>query len=78
MLPAPAPPLDPEAAADPEPVIPLVDPLPDPYPPPFGPVTTLQNVAVISPSQVTPVLESSARVGRDREIGDRAAVREQT
>ena len=45
-------------APDPEPAVTLVDPLPDPYPPPFGLVGTLQNVAVISSSQITPVLVS--------------------
>ena len=52
MLPTLAP------APDPEPAVTLVDPLPDPYPPPFGLVGTLQNVAVISSSQITPVLVS--------------------
>ena len=52
MRPSPAPP------PDPEPAFTLVDPLPDPYPPPFGLVGTLQNVAVISSSQITLVLGS--------------------
>ena len=52
MLPMLAPP------PDPEPAVTLVEPLPRPYPPVFGPITTLQNVAVISSSQVTPVLAS--------------------
>ena len=58
MLPALIPPPDPDPAPDPEPAVTLVDPLPDPYPPPFGLVGTLQNVAVISSSQITPVLGS--------------------
>ena len=54
MPPALAPPPGPDPTPDPEPAL---DPAPfDPYPPEFGPVTTLQNVAVISSSQITPVV----------------------
>ena len=51
----PPPPVDPPVDADP-----LVDAVPaaDPYPFVFGPTGTLQNVAVISSMQITPVLGS--------------------
>jgi hypothetical protein len=51
----PAPLLDPDALLDP---LALLDPDPplDPKPLPFGLVGTLQNVAVISSSQIMPVL----------------------
>jgi hypothetical protein len=61
LLPAPAldpdPALDPEPALDPDPAL-DVDPRLDPKPPKFGLVGTLQNVAVISSTQITPVLGS--------------------
>ena len=61
LLPAPAldpdPALDPEPALDPDPAL-DVDPRLDPKPPKFGLVGTLQNVAVISCWQITPVLGS--------------------
>jgi hypothetical protein len=51
----PAPLLDPDALLDP---LALLDPDPplDPKPLPFGLVGTLQNVAVISSSQIMPLL----------------------
>ena len=64
---APAPTLDADTLLDADKPLDAADTLRDPYPLVFGPVGTLQNVAVISSMQKTPV--GGATVGVDWTAG---------